>query len=68
MSVLSLHPDIAERVETARQIFNSRGGFTEHTEKDFLHYIFMLGLLEYEYRIQQKITGEPYKPYKAKSA
>jgi hypothetical protein len=68
MSVLSLHPDIADRVETARHIFNSREVNYKHTENDFLHYIFMLGLLEYELRIQPTITGKPYKPYKAKSA
>jgi len=65
MSILSLHPDIAERVETARQINNSKPGLA-FTEKDFLHHIFMLGLLDYEYRIQPKITGKPYKAYKAK--
>ena len=66
MSVLSLHPDIAERVETARQINNSNPGLT-FTEKDFLHHIFMMGLLEWEFRIQPKIKGKPYKAYKSKN-
>ena len=65
MSILSLHPDIAERVETARQINNSKPGLA-FTEKDFLHHIFILGLLDYEYRIQPKITGKSYKVFKAK--
>jgi len=64
MSVLSLHPDIAERVETARHLFNSRETIYKHTEKDFLHYIFMLGLLEYKLKIQPTITGRSYKPYR----
>ena len=65
MSIISLHPDIAERVETARQVFNDRETIYKYTEKDFLHYIFMLGLLDYEMRIQPAFTGKPYKPYRA---
>ena len=33
------------------------------SESQFRHYIFMLGLLDYEYRILPKITGKLYKPY-----
>jgi len=66
---ITLPKETIERVEAARHSYNneSRPDFTsKQTEEDFKYYIFMLGLLDYEYRIQPKITGKPYKAYKAK--
>ena len=66
---LHIHYDTAERVKAALYSHDneSKNPHTlKMTETDFFNHIFMLGLLDYEYRIQPKITGKPYKPYKAK--
>jgi len=33
------------------------------TKNDFRHYIFRLGLLDFESRIFPELSGKPYKPY-----
>jgi len=44
-------------------IRNEKEGKYIFSEREFRHYLFNLGLMDYEYRILPKITGEPYKPY-----
>jgi len=65
MSGIVFSKETDRRIEFDRLLCNSRkkeGGLI-YTEGDFRHYIFRLGLLDYESRILPKQTGKPYKPY-----
>jgi hypothetical protein len=62
--IISLHPDIAERAEMARQEMNKHNKEFKYFERDFLHHLFMMGLLKTEYEILPKLTGKPCEIYK----
>jgi hypothetical protein len=65
MSKIYFDEKTDRRIEFDRLLCNSRKkeGDRIFTEGDFQHYIFMLGLMDYESRILPKQTGKPYKPY-----
>jgi hypothetical protein len=67
MSVLSLHTDIVERAETARQAMNGYSetkGWHIYSERDFFIHVFMQGLLKIEYETLPRLTGKPCEVYK----
>jgi hypothetical protein len=67
MSKIVFDDNLDRRIEFARIKSNRQkekeGRGLLFTESDFRHHLFMLGLMEYEFRILPEITGEPYKPY-----
>jgi len=62
MSKIIFDDELDKRIEFHRRLANNTGPFI-YTEADFRHYLFTLGLLDYEFRILPKRTGKPYKPY-----
>ena len=44
-------------------IHHEKKGQRLYSENSFRRFLFMLGLMDYEYRILPEITGESYKPY-----
>ena len=72
MSKIYFDEETDRRIEFERLMCNSHKMMDDKgndvtftfTENDFRHYIFRLGLLDYEDRIiLPKQTGKPYKPY-----
>jgi len=67
MSIISLNIDITERVEIARQAINNNAepkGWYIYSEREFLNFVFMQGLLKIEFETLPKLTGKPYEVYK----
>jgi len=62
MSSIAFNEELDRRIEYNRRLHNQPGSLIL-TEADFRHYIFMLGLLEYEFTFIPKMTGKSYKPY-----
>ena len=62
MSKIIFDDDQDKRIEYNRRLHNKTSGLI-FSEADFRHYLFMLGLLEYESEILPKKTGKPYKLY-----
>ncbi len=66
MSKITFDNEDDRRIEYNRlkmNIHNAKKGQELFSESNFRYYLFTLGLMDYEYRILPKITGEPYKPY-----
>jgi len=62
MSYIAFDKDQDRQIEFYRRLCNKTGSFI-FTEDDFRHYLFVLGLQDFEFRILPKRTGEPYRPY-----
>jgi len=69
---LYLDADLLERVEKSRLEYNKyieadprkkEIGFRTESPSQFNIHIFMLGLLDFEFRVLPKLTGKKYKPY-----
>jgi hypothetical protein len=63
---LYIDPDKEKRIMSLFQTHKEHEKDTfrySMTEGDFFHYILMLGILDFEYRIEPKLTGKPYKPF-----
>jgi hypothetical protein len=68
MIKLYFDSEMDKRIEYSRNKGNAHKGPEGvkgyvFTESEFCHYLFILGLLQYESEILPKQTGEPYKPY-----
>jgi hypothetical protein len=67
ISDLSLHPDITERTESARQAMNGNNkikGWHIYSERDFFIHVFMQGLLKIKYETLSKLTKKQCEVYK----
>jgi len=64
MSKIYFDDDTDRRIEFDRLLCNSwkEGGYI-FEEEEFRRYIFLLGLMDFEFRILPEMTGKPYKPY-----
>ena len=65
MSKIYFDEETDRRIEFDRLMCNShrKEGDYIFKEGDFRHYIFRLGLMDFEDRILPKQTGKPYQPY-----
>jgi hypothetical protein len=60
---LYIDPVTEKRVMTLFQTHSEKEKGYKFTTGDFFHYLFMLGILDYEYRIEPELAGKPYKPF-----
>jgi len=66
MSKIAFDNQTDRRIEFNRLMKNAHAektGASSFSESDFRHYLFMLGLLQFEYSILPELTGKPHKPY-----
>ena len=71
MSKIVFDEETDRRIEFNRLMWNSHRMTSDEgidvsstfTENQFRHYIFRLGLLDFEGRIFPELSGKPYEPY-----